>query len=316
MPLIEIVETDICAIEADVVVLKHADSFYGADAVVAAALSATTRQEELSQAVGKHVIVATNSHIAARHALFVGVGPLYAFDYGRIRSFASLALKTVASKLPSASHVAMTIHGVGYGLDERESFLAQLGGLLDASIGLSSIKRLSIVERDPSRARRLRSVLRDTIRVADQSDRSQQTTVLGEPIDAGLHSESKKHVFVAMPFAKDFEDTYVFGIQTPVNDMGFLCERVDMVVFTGDILDRIKKRIDSATLIVADLTGANANVYLEVGYAWGRNRPTLLIARSGNDLKFDVRGQRCIIYENIVDLSKKLRADIASMQQV
>ncbi|HSK79131.1 MAG TPA: hypothetical protein VLQ45_21945, partial [Thermoanaerobaculia bacterium] len=66
-------------------------------------------------------------------------------------------------------------------------------------------------------------------------------------------------------------------------------------------------------LIVADLTGDNANVYLEVGYAWGRGRPTLLIARSSDDLKFDVRGQRCIIYENIVDLSKRLSNDLKTL---
>ena len=58
----------------------------------------------------------------------------------------------------------------------------------------------------------------------------------------------------------------------------------------GHILDRIKLRIETATLVIADLTGANANVYLEVGYAWGKNRPTLLLAKVGDELKFDVRG--------------------------
>jgi hypothetical protein len=117
-----------------------------------------------------------------------------------------------------------------------------------------------------------------------------------------------------MPFAKEYEDTYVFGIQNPIHAMGLLCERVDTVVFTGDILDRIKNRIDTATLIVADLTGANANVYLEVGYAWGRGRPTLLVVRSGDELKFDVRGQRCIIYDSIVDLSRKLSIDLKALE--
>jgi hypothetical protein len=86
-----------------------------------------------------------------------------------------------------------------------------------------------------------------------------------------------------------------------------------MVVFTGEILARIKERIETATLVIADLTGANANVYLEVGYAWGRNRPTLLLVRAGDELKFDVRGQRCIIYDSIVDLSKKLTKDLQAL---
>jgi hypothetical protein len=103
------------------------------------------------------------------------------------------------------------------------------------------------------------------------------------------------------------------AFRVPFTQSGLLCERVDMVIFTGDILERVKTRIDTATLIVADLTGANANVYLEVGYAWGRGRPTLLVARSGDDLRFDVRGQRCIIYDNIVDLSKKLSNDLKTL---
>lgn len=109
-----------------------------------------------------------------------------------------------------------------------------------------------------------------------------------------------------MPFSKDLEDVYVFGIQGPANTAGYLCERVDMATFTGE----------TPTLIIADLTGANANVYLEVGYAWGKNRPTLLLAKKADELKFDVRSQRCIVYENIVDLSKKLQADLGALLHV
>ncbi len=86
-----------------------------------------------------------------------------------------------------------------------------------------------------------------------------------------------------MPFKNDLEDVYVFGIQGPINDAGYLCERVDMLSFTGDILERTKSRIQTSSLVVADLTGANLNVYLEVGYAWGKRRPTLLLARTSED---------------------------------
>jgi len=114
-----------------------------------------------------------------------------------------------------------------------------------------------------------------------------------------------------MPFAKESEDVFVFGIQGPVHRAGLLCERVDMSVFTGDILDRIKSRIESASLVIADLTGANANVYLEVGYAWGKGRPTLLVIRDNNELLFDVRGHRCIAYPSIVELSNQMAANLS-----
>jgi hypothetical protein len=118
-----------------------------------------------------------------------------------------------------------------------------------------------------------------------------------------------------MPFSEEMEDTFVFGIQAPVNRAGYLCERIDMDTFTGDILTRIKSRIETASLVIADLTGANANVYLEVGYAWGKDLPTLLLIRKGAELKFDVQSQRCITYKNIADLGKKLETDLATLEQ-
>jgi hypothetical protein len=83
-----------------------------------------------------------------------------------------------------------------------------------------------------------------------------------------------------------------YGIQRPVRDLGFLCESVDQDVFTGDVLDRIKSQIEAASAVIAVLTGANPNVYLEVGYAWGKGQLTILLTDEGEDLRFDVRGRR------------------------
>jgi hypothetical protein len=52
---------------------------------------------------------------------------------------------------------------------------------------------------------------------------------------------------------------------------------------------------------------------LEVGYAWGIGRTTLLLAKEGTVLTFDVRGQRCILYENISDLAEKLSIDLSKL---
>ncbi len=43
--------------------------------------------------------------------------------------------------------------------------------------------------------------------------------------------------------------------------------------------------------MIAVLTGANPNVYLEVGYAWGKGRrPTILVTDDAEDPRFDVQG--------------------------
>jgi hypothetical protein len=312
---VTIESASILEVTCDAVVLKYAQEFLGADAEVAAALTQAPHGEiEISPKPGDFVLIPSGGAVAADHVLFLGVVPIIDFEYSQIRAFARQALAILSQELPDARHVAMTIHGVNFGLDEREAFLAQLGGILDAEKKGVSIELVSIVDRERRRANRLKTILTETW---PQSRTSTLTTRLGElrqRIIAGADSLAKPHVFIAMPFSKDLEDVYVFGIQGPVNAAGYLCERVDMSTLTGDILERIKSRIETATLVVADLTGANANVYLEIGYAWGKDRPTLLLAKKGDDLKFDVRGQRCIVYENIVDLSKKLSTDLARLE--
>src|ERR1051326_3548309 len=97
-----------------------------------------------------------------------------------------------------------------------------------------------------------------------------------------------------MPFSDDLLDHYEYGIESAAKAMGFLCERADQAHFTGDILQRVKDTIMRSRVVIADLSFANPNVYLEVGYAWGCGKPTILLARDGEELKFDVRGQRCL----------------------
>ena len=319
---IEIKIGDVRKTDCDVLVMKYAHGFHGADGAVADALGKTHTVEYqigLKERHG-HVLVPSGGSIGAENVMFISVGALSLFEYAEIRAFTRRALELVKQELPSATHVAMTMHGVGYGLDEKESFLAQLGGIADAeSSGISNL-RVSIVDRDQKRAWRLEAILLEVV-VRDRRPTGETGAGVERPgpagqiqkITAGYDSLAKPHIFVAMPFSKELEDVFVFGIQTPINSAGYLCERMDMTTFTGDILDRIKARIESSALVVAELTGANPNVYLEVGYAWGRNRPTLLLAKESEKLGFDLQGQRCLKYENIVDLKNKLEKDLAEL---
>jgi hypothetical protein len=75
----------------------------------------------------------------------------------------------------------------------------------------------------------------------------------------------------------------------------------------------VKERIASSTVVVADLSDANPNVYLEVGYAWGVRRPCVLICNRQTDLKFDLRGERCLFYGSIMELEKTLSAELAAL---
>ena len=103
-------------------------------------------------------------------------------------------------------------------------------------------------------------------------------------------------------------NTYDFGIFRPANECGCLCERADRELFTDDAVHWIKERITKADLIIAEVTGANPNIYLEVGFAWGIGRPTMLIARSAEELCFNLRTQRCFVYNSIKELEQQVKA--------
>jgi hypothetical protein len=312
---------DVLDFSADVLVLKYAQDLYGADRAVYERLESVSPQPRLPKVSGFTFHDARGS-IAAKHVLFVGVKPLREFGYAEIREFAKKALLSLAGEAPSAKHVAMTIHGPGYGLDETEAFESELAGIVDAVTSgdfPGALTIISFVERNSGRARRLSASLmkvlpggilpldgRGPLRAMEGSAQNTLRT-------AGYSSDAKPHVFVAMPFAESMDDVFHYGIQGAVNTAGFLCERADLSTFTGDVMSWVRQRISSATLLVADLSAANPNVYLEVGYAWGCRVPTILLAKDASDLKFDVRGQRCIVYKSIKHLEDSLRQELQGL---
>jgi hypothetical protein len=318
-PSIEVLCADVTDVECDVLLLKYAQTNCGVDAAVSKLLSKSgVTPKEIQPLPGKYSIVESNGVVSPRTILFVGVLPLSRFDYAQIREFGNYALEALARVRTHVEHACLTMHGAGYGLDERESFLSLLAGLFEGlAVGAfpESLERISIVEKNAARAKRLRKLLQHFNSQAAPSAKSRPTkqTTFEKQFDAGLNSGSKAHVFVAMPFTPETEDVFIFGIQGPVHAAGHLCERVDFSSFTGDIVSRIRSRIETASLVIADLTGANPNVYLEVGYAWGKDKPTLFISNSTDSLKFDVKTHRCIIYKTINELAKRLRADLETL---
>ena len=124
--------------------------------------------------------------------------------------------------------------------------------------------------------------------------------------------EREPHVFIAYPFS--LEDHARYGVEGPAKRAGYLARLIADDVYTGEILQRIKNQIESAELVVAVLTQANPNVFLEVGYAWGKGKPTVLVADENETLKFDVSGQRIVLYTNITDLERKFEKELEGLR--
>ncbi|WP_420129300.1 hypothetical protein [Longimicrobium sp.] len=111
-----------------------------------------------------------------------------------------------------------------------------------------------------------------------------------------------------MPFAGTFSDIYELGIKAACQEAGADCERVDEQQFDEGVLERIYNQIAKADIIIAELTGRNANVFYELGYAHALQRRPILIAQQAEEIPFDVKHYPIITYGgNIAQLKRQLK---------
>ncbi len=323
--ILKVQSGDALKFKADVLALKYAQDLYGIDAEVAFRLFTEEDDDfdSLLPKVSGFRLLSTKSVIAAKAVLFVGVKPLHEFGYQEIREFGRKVLTSLAGAAPETKHICLTIHGAEFGLDEIEAFESEVAGLLDAiKIGdfPEALQRITVVEINAARARRLSNALARLLPSGlVEVDREGEIRELGDRAtehlrSVGYDSENKPYIFVAMPFAEEMDDIFHYGIQGAVNAAGFLCERADLSIFVGDVMEWVKKRIESSQLVIAELSTANPNVYLEVGFAWGCGRQTVLLCQDGVKVPFDVQSQRRIIYKKIKDLEETLKKELEGLR--
>jgi nucleoside 2-deoxyribosyltransferase len=106
----------------------------------------------------------------------------------------------------------------------------------------------------------------------------------------------KPFIFVLMPFDPSFDDTYKLGIKETCESLDAYCERLDEQIFEENMLDRIYNQINKADIIISDLSGKNANVFYETGYAHALNKKVILLTSSVDDIPFDLKHRSHIIY--------------------
>lgn len=104
--------------------------------------------------------------------------------------------------------------------------------------------------------------------------------------------------FVVMPFGdRNLQDLYTYYMKPTLEERcGLLVERGDDPFGSNVVMDDIRSSIDAADFIVADLTGRNANVFYEVGICHALEKPVLLLAQSMEDVPFDLRHRRILLY--------------------
>ena len=110
------------------------------------------------------------------------------------------------------------------------------------------------------------------------------------------NSQTKPFTLVLMPFSEKFRDIYEVGIKPACKDAGAICERIDEQIFSENILERIYNEIRKADIIISEMTGRNANVFYETGYAHALGKRVILLTQDVDDIPFDLRPYPHIVY--------------------
>jgi hypothetical protein len=160
---------------------------------------------------------------------------------------------------------------------------------------------------------------------------TQLAALRSSPMQVGMFCLSLHHVaisrietnlqrpkaFVVMQFDGAFDELYNHVIREICEEFDVNPLKADEMVGPGVIIEDIVREIQSARLVVADITPANPNVYFEVGYARALGKPIILLAHKGTKLPFDVAGFRVLFYENSIGgkarLDENLRKHVAEV---
>ncbi len=116
-----------------------------------------------------------------------------------------------------------------------------------------------------------------------------------------------------MPFAEPFETYFKRIIKPAIDESDLYTARGDSLFRSTHIMDDIWNSIKDASLVVAELTGKNPNVYYELGLAHALKKPAILIASNIDDVPFDLRPLRVLVYDkNDPDWGMQLKENISN----
>lgn len=109
---------------------------------------------------------------------------------------------------------------------------------------------------------------------------------------------NEQMVFVLSPFAEPFDTIYSDHIKPLIEGIeGFQCLRADSIYDNRPVIEDIWQYTNEARIVISELTGRNPNVFYETGIAHTIGKEVVLITQSMDEVPFDLRHLRCIVYE-------------------
>lgn len=113
------------------------------------------------------------------------------------------------------------------------------------------------------------------------------------------NQEQQPLCFVIMPFQAPFDEYYNEIIQPAGVAAGFRIQRADDIMGPGAFMQDIANSMKDATVILAELTGRNPNVFYELGLAHAWGKPVIMLTQSKDDVPSDLRGLKWISYSTV-----------------
>jgi len=137
-----------------------------------------------------------------------------------------------------------------------------------------------------------------------------------------FQSDRILRAFLAMPFSQPWSDATHEKLVEVVHhvDPSIDVRRLDQLTSPGRITEQLVAELQQADFLIADVTGANANVAWELGYAEALGKQSVIIRRNDDStqIPFDLYDRRWVKYDDpftarqIEDLQGHLRSAIAT----
>ena len=134
------------------------------------------------------------------------------------------------------------------------------------------------------------------------------------PLLPGPRDDHNLDVFVLMPFRDGLAPIFR-ALKAVAQRHSLTIRRADSLAKPGSVVEHVWEEINNAEIVVADLTGANANVFYELGLAHAVGKPTILLSRSKLSGVFDVASLRQIRYQLSRSGLVKFKSEISEIFQ-
>jgi hypothetical protein len=156
------------------------------------------------------------------------------------------------------------------------------------------------------------------LRVIDASTLTGEGSVVGDSptlkkLERSVKVGATDRCFVMMPFGPPLGGYYETVYKPAIEKAGLQPVRADAEIFgAGKIMDQIWSGIQTAKVLVAELTLRNPNVFYELGLAHALKKPVVLVSSNEGDVPFDLHHIRVIYYDvNDPFWGQKLIAKVA-----